>query len=460
MSIGDKQINSVGLFGIGKSNLGVIDYLKRKYPGLTVTVRCDSEPDSRLLSTINADRILIGADAHRDINEDALFLSPSIRRDLPALICAKNAGVRLCSDAELFFDEVKRDVYGVTGSDGKSSCTYLLSRMLDKSAIPSLPCGNFGVSLSTLIDSQITPVAELSSFQLMYIKPKLRRAIITNITKNHLNWHKSYGEYINAKLNIAENTDELVADADSQDLMGAIRKRTLFCAVSTRQDYASLKSAVKALHYITCSGDDVILDGGFFFSIRNAIRKEDYNRKNYLLSAGAALEICDSKAIAAAVTGFRGLPHRAELVAENGKIRYVNSSIDSSPQRTASTLSSFSGDVAVLIGGLSKNLALDPLLNCLFERAVGAVLSGPVGYELFDRIKADKRYRNFKIAFSSDMSNAIMLAENMLTRGGTVLLSPAATSFDRYSNFEERGEDFRLAVHEHIFKHIKDKKNT
>ncbi len=428
----------IGIFGLGKSNLGVVEFLRQTNLPFTLTVRSDS-PITEKVPPFTS-HLLIGKDAYTVPEEEIIFLSPTVRRDIDFFKKASERGIILSSDSELFFELNRDTVYVITGSDGKSSTSYLIASMLRGMGHDAIPSGNFGLALSPFIGKGKTVAAELSSFQLMHLIPKCRRAVITNITPNHLDWHKNINEYISAKLNAAKRCGGLVIDYDSKLLRINSSGYPLFCAVSSSIEYKDLKVHIDAENYVTLCGDTVYLNGNEYFSVKNAKKKESYSIKNYMLSAAAVIGDCDKESIERAVNTFCGLSHRAETVTTKNGITYIDSSIDSTPDRTLSTLSSLRGDVAVIIGGKGKGLSLKALADALPHLTVGACLMGEVGEELSELLVEEPRY---KIRHADNMTDAVKAASSLLTRGGTVILSPAATSFDKYKNFEQRGDDFK-----------------
>lgn len=432
----------VGIFGVGKSNVGVIDFLRRRGYDFSLTVRSDKIPENYV--GLRAQRCFFGERAYLDIDEDILFLSPSVRRDRGELICAAARGCLLFSDAELYFALSGNRTYAVSGSDGKSTTTYLIASMLRHSGVDALPCGNFGISLSSLIDTESVAVAELSSFQLNYCIPKSRRAVLTPICENHLDWHRGFQEYLKAKSNITTLTEGLVIDYDSEWVRHITRPSPIFCAVSAALPYEELCYAVRAENYMTLVGEDILLNGKRYVSLASARRRESYNVKNYMLASAALISDISPEAAEAAIADFRGLLHRAERVRTLRGITFINSSIDSTPERTLNTLRSLEGKVVPIIGGRGKGLSLAALAEALPTLTVGACLMGEVGEELSRLLtKTGVPYPKIK---ASSMDAAIRTAMALLGGTGTVILSPAATSFDRYKSFEERGEDFKRAV--------------
>ncbi len=423
---------NIGFIGFGRSNIGVLEYLDT-LGDFSYTLRSDKETafDKRI------GRCFFGADALFSLDEDVLFISPAVRRDRAELVRARERGVILSSDAELFFEKESADVFATTGSSGKSTTTKLISLMLTASGINAPPAGNFGKSLCSLIGKYPAVAAELSSFQLMYMKPRTKRAVITNVTPNHLDWHKSIDEYVGAKLNIAQNTDALIFDYDSELLSKSIN-RSVFCLVSSRHSFSELRSFRDAENYMTFKDGIIYLNGSPYIDTALAIRREGYNIKNFMLASAAVLGVCDSDSCKRVISTFRGLPHRAETVLEKNGVRFINSSIDTSPERTVETLLSQSGRTAVILCGKNKGLSLQSLADALPTLTVGAVLMGEIGDEL-SMLLAEKDYRT---AFAKSFDEAIAYALDILGGEGNVILSPAGTSFDRFDNFEKRGESF------------------
>ncbi len=441
-SILEKEDLSVGVFGLGESNLGAIRYLRQKNPGLRLTVRSDEEKIDSSLD--NVSKCFLGKEALNNITEDILLLSPSVKRERKQISMAKKRGVIISSDAELFFSTYKCSPIGVTGSDGKSTTTHLIARAFTLSGIEALPCGNYGKSLSSLLDKDIFPVAELSSFQLSYLKPKLSYAVITNITPNHLNWHSTLEDYILAKMNITKNADKIIFDADSEIASLWLGKREVFCKTSLLKSYRELKEIGGSENYVTYKDGIIYLNGSPLLDISGSKRKESYNVRNFLLTTSTCMEKCKLSGMRDAIVDFFGLPHRAELVSERNGLKFIDSSIDSSPERTIKTLSSLEERAIVIIGGKGKGLSLDTLADKLPHISKAAVLLGEVGSHL--KAILTERSLDYEFISAANMREAIEKAIAISKGKGTIILSPSATSFDLYKNFEERGNDFKRIV--------------
>ena len=301
-----KKNASIGFFGLGGSNAGVIEYLRKLNPSIRTTLRSDAPIDEVFKGT--AFRVLEAGDALRDIDEDVLFLSPSVRRDRKELAEAQKRGVLLSSDAELFFESTKTLPIVVTGSDGKSTTTHLIARAHTLSGRISVPCGNYGRALTSLLDTDVFPVAELSSFQLSYFKPRSSYAVITNVTPNHLNWHTSFEEYRWAKMNAVVNAERTVFDADCEAVSSALAKREVYAKVSLTMDHASLRATGGAKNFVTFKNGIIYVNGTPYLDASGARRHEGYNVRNFMLTVAVCMEECNTDAITEAIISFPGLP--------------------------------------------------------------------------------------------------------------------------------------------------------
>ena len=245
-------------------------------------------------------------------------------------------------------------------------------------------------------------------------------------------------------MNAVKNADKVIFDADCRLLDDRFKTTEVFAKTSLDSSYESLKSKGGARNYVTLVNSTVYINGSPTLSLAKAKKKESYTLRNFLLATATCFDICSSNEIESALTSFTGLPHRAETFFEKDGIRYVDSSIDSSPERTLKTLSAISGDVVAIIGGLGKGLPTDNLVRALPTLTKGAVLLGEVGGSLYEALRKDAE--DYRCLMAADMHDAVMKAHSLTSPSSTVILSPAATSFDRYKNFEERGNDFKSIV--------------
>lgn len=432
-----KRIGQVGFFGLGRSNLGVKEYIEESFDGLDYTLRADRE--------IAADegrdfgRVLCGSEAYAEPYEDVIFVAPAVRRDREGLAKMAERGVIISSDTELFFECAEIPVYAVTGSDGKSTTVTLASMILGAPAI-----GNIGVATSPLLKQSDVrcAVAELSSFQLMWQMPRVYRAVITNISPNHLDWHYSYSEYVSAKENLLTNAKECVFNLDCEVSRELMRRNKPSIVYSLHLSEKEMIKATKADVYVGLAGDYIVANGVKIFHTGAMQSKNKHNIQNLACAIALTYGHAQAERIEAVARDFQGLSHRCEEIGCYGGVRYIDSSIDSTPKRTATTLTSLDGVWVVILGGRSKGLDYRELIPALRARARLAITTGESGME----IGAALCEAGLDCVYIADFREAVELAASEARCGEGVILSPASTSFDRFKNYEERGLCFREII--------------
>ena len=430
----------VGFFGIGKSNLSLINVLNLE--GADVTLRSDKAIDrEKLPPKLKGCRIYDGKKAFDEMREELLFLSPSVRRDRRELSEACARGVRLCSDAELFFENAKAPIYAVTGSDGKSTTATLVTELLSAKHRAEL-VGNIGRPMfSSLSDSTDCYVTELSSFMLSYLTPQTRRAAVTNITPNHLDWHCSFEEYKAAKLSIFRGAKEKILSFDDEILRDYAKKNEVFGVTSTNYTFSELKRLVKAEVFLTLENGRIFLNGESLLAIRDVKRRETHNLKNLMTAIAMTFGETAPEGIRRVAANFGGLPHRCRLVLSRGGVDFYDSSIDSTPSRTAQTLTSLGRRTVVILGGRGKGVPYSELCPALALYAECAVICGECADDIYKDVKSACR-----TVMVDNFDDAVEFAAELSRSCGCVLLSPAATSYDAFENYEERGKRFGFLI--------------
>ncbi len=426
----DKKVD---FFGLGRSNRALMELLAGE--GREVTLRDQRKIDPSLIPRgLRISKIYEGDRAYREIDEDLLVLSPSVRRDRQELLDAAARGCALTSDFEIFLGYCERPIYLVTGSDGKTTTATLASRILGEN-FPAI--GNIGEPMTPhLTDNAVGYVIEASSFMLEYAEPTSRRAVITSFSENHLNWHKSLSEYKAAKLRAIAKADEAVISLDSP--LPAIEEGKKLFAV-TAASYLGKKrmKEISAEFYYDTEGGYVRENGRRLFAIADLKRREDYNIKNCMSALALTRGHVPEDRAHAVIADFSGLAHRGEIFLEAGGRRFINSSIDTTPARTVATLSGFDRGVILLLGGSDKGLDLSPLARAVASRGDRVIAFG----ETAERIKAAMPKETVKVC--QGLLEATGEALMLTGENDTVLLSPASASYDEFSNFEERGEAFK-----------------
>ena len=324
LCIGKKKIRSLGFFGLGRSNRALYSLVKRSYPETRLILRLDGE----LLGDIpeDFDAVYCQKNALCGINEDALVLSPSVRADRAEIALAAERGVTVTSEAGFFFERYRGECFAISGSDGKSTTTTLSSLLLAERYPGAMAVGNIGTPLT---DGLFAPAvaAELSSFQLMGLRPKTKRSALTNITPNHLNWHKSYEEYRSAKENIYKNAEERVFNCDCPESVEMMRGYDAFALTSTRLSEEELRELGKAEVYITLEGGYMLANRERLLELSKIRLHGEHNIKNLMTATALTFGLVSRAHIAEVAESFGGLRHRNELIGIYGGVYYYNSSI-------------------------------------------------------------------------------------------------------------------------------------
>jgi UDP-N-acetylmuramoylalanine--D-glutamate ligase len=362
---------------------------------------------------------------------------------------------------ELFFEVCPCPIFGITGSDGKTTTTTLTHLFLDiekrKSGHRAYVGGNIGAPLLPLVFEMTendVAVLELSSFQLQTMRQSPKRAIITNITPNHLNWHTDMDEYTNAKLNIyAGNKTELLTVNANDD-----RTRSAGLSFYADKAFFSAKNvpdeckACNRSKYIFLSNEKIcVSENGNVTEVLNINDIKlpgTHNVENYMAAISATWGLVSFDTILKIAKTFGGVEHRLEFVREFNGVKYYNSSIDSSPTRTTAALSALKTKPIVICGGYDKHIPFEPLAEALKEKAKAVVLTGATRFSILDAIDKCPGFDKAKIPviIEESFEMAVKQASALAKEGDVVLLSPACASFDAFPNFEIRGKTFKNIV--------------
>lgn len=426
----------VGFFGLGLSNSALLEHLP--LDKCRVTLRSDKDINwSAIPCGARIERIFAGESACRDIDEDVIIFSPSVRRERAELEAARARGVFFTSDAELFFERVRQPVFAVTGSDGKSTTATLTSLLLTAGGTKNLLIGNIGQPMLPSLNKADTFVAELSSFMLTYGAAKAKRGCITNITPNHLDWHKDYEEYKKTKISLAKHCEEFVISDDCPDIKGA------YAVVSADRNFKELKELYRAEIYLTKEDGYILRNGERLIKTAEIRRNERHNLKNAMMSIALTDGVVDKGQIAHTLGNFGGLSHRCEKVLSVEGVDFYDSSIDSTPGRTAMTLESLERRVVLILGGRSKGLDYSQLLPALKKYAAKVVITGENAEEIFEAIGKE----NDAVVIGG-FEEAIKEGARCAETVGALVLSPASTSYDSFNNYAERGDRFKAILQE------------
>ncbi len=439
---------TVAVIGIGISNKPLIGFLQK----LGATVSAYDKKTREELGEIYDElvdkgvRLTLGEGYLDDIKEDIIFKTPGMRFDVPALEKARARGAFITSEMEVFFDICPCRIIAVTGSDGKTTTTTLVYKFLQEAGKKVRLGGNIGKPILAdveAIEEDEWVVLELSSFQLHTMRKSPEIAVITNITPNHLDVHKDYQEYIDAKKNIMayqKKTDLLVTNANNTETKKIIADAP--CIVRTFSAYTDADFSLK--------------DGIICYNGKKLLNTSDikvmgmHNVENFMTAMSAVYDIVPSEVFVRVAKEFGGVEHRIEFVRELDGIKYYNSSIDSSPNRTLNTLNVFGENVVMIAGGKDKGIPYDEVGKPICDHVKCLVLIGKTADKIEDAVKKADVNNKVKILRAATYQEAVDLARTNSVSGDAVVLSPASTSFDMFNNFEERGNLFKKIVNDLI----------
>ncbi len=465
-NINDLKGKKCDVLGLGISNLPLVDMLISA--GALVTVRdkknrdelgdvCDKLENSGV-------KFILGDGYLDEIDTNVIFRSPGIRPDAGSIPEAVGKGAMLTSEMELFLSLTRAEVLAVTGSDGKTTTTTLthlfIKKQLERNKSGNAYVGgNIGSPLLSKhadMTERDFAVLELSSFQLMSAEFCPARAAITNITPNHLNWHTDMAEYIRAKKNVFGESTRLVLNAENEitaRIAGERPNNTVLFSSKKRSFEGFGLSGKNTAAVFLRDGAIIYSDGrceDCVLSVGDIILPGTHNIENYMTAIALTYGLVDKDIYSEVAKTFGGVEHRLEFVRELNGVRYYNSSIDSSPTRTAAALSALGGSKIVICGGYDKNIPFDTLADALCGSVKCVVLTGTTAEKIKNAILECEKYSpdTLKIIETPDFAKAVLAAKNTAESGDSVLLSPACASFDAFKNFEERGNYFKKLVNE------------
>jgi len=382
---------------------------------------------------------------------DVIFRTPGMHPDQPALKAARERGSLVTSEMEVFFRLCPCRVFAVTGSDGKTTTTTLVSELLKQAGLRVWLGGNIGHPLLDRVDEmrpEDAVVLELSSFQLHSMACAPDVAVVTNISPNHLDVHPSYEDYIDAKKQVFANQkpgSRLVLNLDNEVTRSFIGQERGALKLFSRRETVENGAFLREDGMLCLSG------GGSVTEVLPASELRvpgAHNIENMLATFAAVEGYASPDDMRAVARRFTGVAHRLETIRVHKGVRYINDSIASSPNRTIAGLLCFSEKVILIAGGKDKGIAYDAIGPVICEHVKKLYLTGMTAGVIRRAVEAAPEYRpgSPEIYDIDGFDEAIEAAAAAAEEGDVVLLSPASTSFDRFKNFEERGNRFRAVV--------------
>ena len=446
MTVKPEQAVYTLVVGLGKTGLSVVSYLRASGEKVIVVDSRDIPPGLGALVNDYSDvEYFTGSfDVSLFVNARQIIVSPGVALTEPALLEARKNNINIIGDIDLFASEVKAPVVGITGSNGKSTVTTLLTLMASQAGKKAVACGNIGTPvLDSLADDVALYVLELSSFQLETLQHlPMKTAVVLNISADHMDRYESLDAYARSKQKIYHDADVLVINKDDSlaaRVNGSGKKRvwfTLDAAEANEFGLCKVDDAVNAQADKLCLGDRQLI------AVDELKIKGRHNLQNALaaLALGYALDLPLDDMLTA-LKNFTGLAHRSQFVAEINGVNWINDSKATNVGATIAALLGLPGKHILIAGGIAKGADFTELAEVVKQHCRAVVLLGKDAAKIKSVLAEDT-----VVECVDDMSSAVVLAQSLAQPGDNVLLAPACASFDMFDNFEHRGDVFMQAV--------------
>ena len=394
----------------------------------------------------------LGGYGPEDLNgTDLVVVSPGVAWDAPLVETARQRGLEVTSEIDLFFRACPAHIAGITGTNGKTTTTALTAEVLRAGGLQVMRGGNIGEPVLDRIDQLAADdwvVLELSSFQLESIeRPRLHVGAVLNVTPDHLDRHKSFERYVELKtravafmqpddhavLNLDDPTCAAMQSKTRGRVIGFGLHHPIDNGVMVRDGWITIADASGPRRVMPT--DAVPLPG-------------EHNLSNVMAAIGAGQAAgVEPEALGQAVRQFKAVEHRLESIGSFGGARWYNDSKATNPDSTYKALAAFSEPIILIAGGRNKGIDLGPLARAIAGRVVALVTIGETGEELAQRVREAGLQR---VERATDLTDAVRKAAALARPGSVVLLSPAFTSFDMFRDYEDRGRRFKATVLEEL----------
>ena len=434
---------SVAVLGLGVSNRPLVRLLLEfgcMVSGGDRTEREKLDEEVLELEKLGC-KLYLGEHFYKEMTAQVAFRTPGMHPDSPAVRALREKGAKITSEMEAFFQVCPCDIIAVTGSDGKTTTTTLISEMLKAEGKRVWLGGNIGTPLLPLtrqMTSDDIAVVELSSFQLMDMEHSPRVAVVTNLAPNHLDVHKDMDEYVEAKKNIYryQNAEGiLVINGDNAITAPLVGNGITKTFARVGQGYVCLKDGM------------ICRDGQSVLNSKDILLPGVHNVENYMAAIAAVEGLVQDETVRHVAKTFGGVEHRIELVRIKDGVRFYNDSIASSPSRTIAGLRSFEEKVILIAGGYDKHIPYDvlgPEICAHVKKLFLGGATGPLIRQAVEKCEGEKP----EIVDCGDFTSAVHAAAAAAQEGDVVLMSPASAAFDQFKNFMVRGAYFKKLVME------------
>lgn len=450
----------VAIIGLGVSNIPLIAYMSEFEADVTVFDKREIDYIEKIVMdevVSHGMKFSLGSNYLSKLKGfDIIFRSPSCLPTKHELVEESQRGAIITSEIEMVMELCPCTIIGVTGSEGKTTTTTLIHRILTQKGYNCFLGGNIGYPLFTQIkdmrpDDKV--VLELSSFQLMGMKTSPHISVVTNITPNHLDYHRSMEEYIDAKKNIFRYQDKqgtIILNYDNEIT------REFAKEAPGKVIYFSSKNKL--------SNGYIIEEGKIKLSVsdlrahlldsKEMLLKGNHNFENVACAIAATRDYCDIEVVKKALCDFPGVEHRLELVKESKeRVKWYNDSASSSPTRTMAGLDAFPFKNVILIsGGYDKNLDYTAIGKPILDNCKALILMGQTAEKIEKAVDYEIKHstKTIDIYRCRSLEETVLLAKEISVKGDIVLFSPASASFDMFKNAYDRGNQFKDLVNKII----------
>jgi UDP-N-acetylmuramoylalanine--D-glutamate ligase len=443
---------NVLVLGLGESGLAAAEMLLRLGCRVKVSDRQSSQEvleKGEFLRQRGA-QVFLGDESLSNLaGAEILIVSPGVPKSNQLVVEAKKWGIPVWSEVELayfFFEQKEVQILGVTGTNGKTTTTELAGRMLKEAGLHVVVGGNIGLPLTRcvdLVEKGSILVTELSSFQLEHIeKFRSHVAVVLNIAQDHLDWHPSFSDYVEAKSRILLNQrkeDYAILNKDDPNVWS-------FSAKAVSQVIPFSKKPLSEGVYLK--------EGAIWFSW-NSFQKEKivdvsevrfkgiHNYENLMAASAAALLFgANLVAIREAAKDFEGLPHRIEYVGKFKGVDYYDDSKATNPDAVKRAVEAFSSPLLLLLGGKNKGNDFHSLAREIKGKVRNVIVFGEASEEIWEAFSKE----DLSLERARGLEEAVKKAKELAKEGDVVLLSPGCASFDEFTSYAERGDYFQRLV--------------
>jgi len=454
MNLKDKRVLVVGL---GRSGVASALFLKARGARVTVSDTKSGDELRNEIPTLLDHGITVETGGHGERTfrgQDLIVVSPGVPVDAPTLAQARALGEEVIGEIELASQFLPGPMVAITGSNGKTTTTTLAGEILSAGGFPTLVGGNIGTPAISLVEQakpETVIVLEVSSFQLETIqafRPKV--AVVLNVTPDHLDRHKTFEAYADAKARMFENQrsdDFAVLNADDPTCVAMAQQTLAQVFWFSRQKEVRQGTWVRDGNILFRDGDGQGKSGQCeIMPLSEILLKGAHNLENVLAAACAGVLMgCEAKKIRQAVHDFKAVEHRLEFVATIGGVDYYNDSKATNVDATIKALESFPANIHLILGGKDKGSDYTVLSELLQKRVKSVYTIGAAAEKIESQI-ASSRSANLEVVHAETLENAIRKAHAVAAPGDVVLLAPACASFDQFKNYEHRGQVFKEIV--------------